>query len=56
MIGKSPDCHPYLPENPNYTTVANVSSSNRFALRLSQNPNGIPSQSPGLRAPRYPGK
>ena len=23
---------------------------------LTQNPNGIPSPSPGLRAPRYPGK
>ena len=28
----------------------------RLALHLSQNPNGIPYDSPGLRAPRYPGK
>jgi hypothetical protein len=30
--------------------------SNSFALHLLQNPNGIQSQSPGLRVPRYPGK
>jgi hypothetical protein len=30
--------------------------TSRFALPLSQNPNGIPSHSPGLRASRYPGK
>jgi hypothetical protein len=30
--------------------------ASRLALHLSQNPNGIPYDSPGLRAPRYPGK